>query len=144
MTAAADSAGRGRDGRTAMLKSLFQMVEEFHQAFGVPAPRTPCIPGDDILLLRCELIKEEFREYFEASFEGDIIKTADALADLAYVVIGTAVAHGLARFDEIFAEVHRSNMSKLGADGKPIYRADGKVLKGPNFTPPDIASLVKL
>ena len=121
------------------MRRAFDAVVEFHRAYGVPVPEEPCIPPAEIIDLREALIREELEEYLVAARSGDIVETADALADLAYVVIGSAVAHGLGRFDEIFAEVHRSNMSKLGADGKPIYREDGKVLKGPNFTPPSLA-----
>jgi predicted HAD superfamily Cof-like phosphohydrolase len=123
--------------------SMFDMVREFHRAFGVPAPDAPCLPSRVILDLRSNLIFEELGEYETAVVTGDVTAVADALADLAYVVIGTAVAHGLTQFDAIFAEVHRSNMSKLGADGKPIHRSDGKVLKGPNFTSPNLAPLLK-
>ena len=125
------------------MKDAYRMVAEFHRAFGVDAPDVPCIPSDEVKRLRHSLIFEEFSEYAQAAYAGDIVKIADALADLAYVVIGTAVAHGLTRFDEIFSEVHRANLSKLGHDGKPIYRQDGKVLKGGNYSPPDLAPLLR-
>lgn len=87
-------------------------------------------------------IREELEEYRGAARRGDLVGIADALADLAYVVIGAAVAHGLTRFPEIFAEIHRSNMSKLGVDGNPLLRADGKVLKSPDYSPPDLERFV--
>lgn len=124
------------------MKTAVEKVTEFHLAYGQAAPDKAIPLPDDILMLRVRLIGEEFSEYREAAFRGDLVEIADALADLAYVVVGTAVAHGLVRFDEIFAEVHRSNMSKLGADGKPVLREDGKVLKGPGFSPPDLAPLI--
>jgi predicted HAD superfamily Cof-like phosphohydrolase len=82
---------------------------------------------------------EESMEYLDSK---DIVQVADALADQMYILIGTIMAHGLQdKFEEIFAEVHRSNMSKL-ENGKAIYREDGKVLKGKDYTPPDIASII--
>lgn len=125
------------------MKDAYRMVAEFHRAFGVDAPERPCIPSDEVKQLRHSLIFEEFSEYAQAAYAGDIVEIADALADLAYVVIGTAVSFGLTRFDEIFAEVHRSNMSKLGPDGKPIYRWDGKVMKPDGWVGPQIEALLK-
>ncbi len=125
------------------MKDAYRMVAEFHRAFGVDAPEKPATPSTEVVKLRWELMNEELAEYIVAVASHDDVGIADALADLAYVVIGTAVAHGLTRFDEIFQEVHRSNMSKLGSDGKPIYRPDGKVMKGDNYSPPDLAALVK-
>lgn len=113
-----------------------EMVREFHQSYGVDAPLSPTHLLRKRQELRFALIDEEFREYREANSLENIAKE---LADLLYVVLGTAVEHGIVKFDEIFSEVHRSNMSKLGEDGKPIYREDGKVLKGPNYTPPDLS-----
>ena len=125
------------------MKDAYRMVAEFHRAFGVDAPDAPCIPSDEVKRLRHSLIFEEFSEYAQAAYAGDIVKIADALADLAYVVIGTAVAHGITRFDEIFAEVHRANLDKTWPDGKVRYRDDGKVLKPPGWTAPDIAPLLR-
>ena len=126
------------------MNQAFKMVAEFHRAFGHPAPEAPCIPPDERLLLRMEMMLEEIREYVEAVTSGDIEAASRELADIAYVVIGTAVECGMTRFGDIFAEVHRANMSKLGEDGRPIYRPDGKVLKGPNFRPPDIRHLLRV
>jgi len=120
----------------------FEMITEFHRAYGQAAPAEPTLLPEGVQDLRYRLIYEELREYEEAVKAGDLVDIADALADLVYVVVGTAVAHGLTRFDEIFAEVHRSNMSKLGDDGKPIIRFDGKVLKGPKYTPPVLGPLL--
>jgi predicted HAD superfamily Cof-like phosphohydrolase len=119
------------------------MVREFHKAFGVPAPLRPTLLLPQRQMLRERLIREEFGEYQRAADAGDLVAIADALADLAYVVRGAAVEHGLVRFDEIFAEVHRANMSKLREDGKPVVRHDGKILKSGLYTPPDIAPLLK-
>lgn len=115
----------------------FQMVKDFHQAFGINAPLFPSNLSHDRQELRQDLIEEEYSELQGAMYADDPIGIADGLADLLYVVYGTAVEYGI-DIDEVFKEVHRSNMSKLDADGKPILREDGKVLKGPNFSPPDI------
>lgn len=120
------------------MRDAFAKVSEFHRAFGVPNPSEPTTISLGRFELRNKLIEEEYQEYKDAVALGDLSGIADALADLAYVVIGTAVEHGLVRFGEMFDEVQRSNMSKLGADGKPMYREDGKVIKGPNFSTPDL------
>jgi predicted HAD superfamily Cof-like phosphohydrolase len=121
----------------------FEMVREFHEAFGVDAPSAPTALTVERQMLRFALIEEEYSEYREAVVEPDgMDHVAKELADLLYVVLGTAVEHGITRFDEIFAEVHRSNMSKLGDDGRPVYRDDGKVLKGPRYTTADIKHLL--
>lgn len=141
-----------------------ELVREFHQAFGHPIAEGPTTPDDEVRALRCRLIVEEALEFVQASgfsisvngtpieearlrmapsHDPDLPEVADALADLSYVTIGAALVYGFP-FDKCFREVHRSNMSKLGDDGKPVYRADGKVLKGPNFTPPDLTSILML
>lgn len=124
------------------MKDAFEKVAAFHRAYGVDAPTTATLADEETQKLRVKLISEEFTEYQDAVAAGDLALIADAVADLAYVVVGTAVAHGLVRFGDIFAEVHRSNMSKLGEDGKPIRRDDGKVLKGPNWSPPQLEPLL--
>lgn len=130
--------------------SPYLMVEEFHKKFGVPIGVEPT---EELNNLRSKLIYEEFNEVEEEMFPIDTVPTdrgnmeielpvnkvklAKELADLMYVTIGTAVTFGLP-LEQVFAEVHRSNMSKLGEDGKPIYREDGKVLKGPNYFEPKL------
>ncbi len=91
--------------------------------------------------LRIDLISEELEELDLALTNKDIVEVADALTDLLYVVYGAGHAFGI-DLDECFTEVHESNMSKLGEDGKPIYREDGKVLKGPNYFPPNLEEIV--
>lgn len=118
------------------------MVREFHKAFGHPISDVPtCLPTarSD---LRSELIREELKEYDEAVAEGDVVKIADALSDLLYVTHGAALEHGIP-INECFWEVHKSNMSKLGDDGLPIYREDGKILKGPNYQPPNLKDILE-
>jgi predicted HAD superfamily Cof-like phosphohydrolase len=117
------------------------MVREFHEKFGLPIRDTPDPCSDDERYLREGLIREEFSEYMEASYDADIIGIADALADLAYVVYGAALTHGI-DLDAVLAEVHRSNMAKLQADGSVRRRADGKVLKPEGWTPPNIAEVL--
>jgi len=122
-----------------------RMLEEFHRIFGAhmeTAPTATLTP--ETVALRVSLIQEELNEYREAAEAGDLIEIADALSDLMYVVLGTYVAHGLQDVAEaLFAEVHRSNMSKLDAAGAVIYRADGKVLKSDRWTPPDLAPILE-
>jgi predicted HAD superfamily Cof-like phosphohydrolase len=90
---------------------------------------------------RISFLQEEFDEYVEAARAGDLAAVADALADMVYVIHGTALAYGIP-LDEVVAEVHRSNMTKLGADGRPILRTDGKVVKGPGYAAPEIAAVI--
>ncbi len=119
-------------------------VREFHRTYGVLSAEQPHIPDADICALRIALIQEELDELKEAFDDGDIVAVADALGDLTVVVDGTYDSCGLARHKEaISAEIHASNMSKLGEDGKPIHREDGKVLKGPNIFPPDLEKVLK-
>lgn len=118
------------------------LVKEFHETYGVPAPRDiePQIIAEREELRR-KLITEEFKEVIEAFDAGDVENLAKELSDLIYVVYGTAIEFGIP-LDDVLAEVHNSNMSKLGPDGLPIYREDGKVLKGPDYYEPDVASIL--
>jgi predicted HAD superfamily Cof-like phosphohydrolase len=121
------------------------MLEEFHRVFGahIEAAPTADLP-EEVINLRISLIQEELDEYREAAEARDLVGIADALSDLMYVVLGTYVSHGLQDVAEpLFAEVHRSNMSKLDAEGRVIYRADGKVLKSNLWTPPDLESVLE-
>lgn len=120
-------------------------VKEFHEAFGIQNNEAPTAHlSKEEIQLRFDLIKEENEEYLEAANNGDIIEIADALGDQLYILCGTMLKHGLQhKMEEVFNEIQRSNMSKLGADGKPIYREDGKVMKGPNYFKPDIKSILE-
>lgn len=126
---------------------MLDKVAEFHKCFGAAIAARPSLPdestADGLALrkLRRKLVREEFNEFLAAEDDNDLVEIADACADLLYVILGTAVSYGIP-LDEIFDEVHRSNMSKLGEDGKPIYREDGKVLKSASFSPPDIAGIL--
>jgi len=119
-------------------------VAEFHSAFDLPMRQFPSTEtGDDLAKLRVALLEEEVGEFVTASEKGDLIGIADALADIVYVVYGTALTYGI-DLDSVLREVHRSNMSKLAADGRPLLREDGKVLKSERYFPPDIASVLGL
>lgn len=118
-----------------------QQLREFHETFGHPAPDKPTLIDPALAEFRWDIFWEEYEEYLLAEQNGDIIEIADALGDMAYILFGTATVHGI-DLSPVFDEIHRSNMSKLGEDGKPIYREDGKVLKGPNYFRPNIASII--
>lgn len=122
-------------------RNSYELVKEFHQKFGHPAPRSPRIIADNRANLRVELISEELRELVEAVQDGDLVAIADALGDLDYVVNGAAIEYGI-DLPAITAEIHRSNMTKLGPDGKPIYREDGKILKGEDYEPPRLEPIL--
>lgn len=115
----------------------FDKVRLFMEAFGQEVKRTPEFPTEETAKLRIELIVEELNELIDAKEDKDLIGIADALTDILYVTYGAGHAFGL-DLDACFREVQRSNMSKLGEDGKPIYREDGKVLKGPNYSEPNL------
>jgi len=123
--------------------SNFKKVKEFHETYKCEIRETPTWPVDSLIKLRISLIEEELRELKEAINDSDIVEVADALTDLLYVTYGAGLCFGV-ELDNCFDEVHRSNMSKLGEDGLPIYRDDGKVLKGPNFFQPDLKKVLKL
>ena len=118
----------------------FEKVAEFMTTFGQDVIRQPKLTG--VSELRYDLIREELSELREALDNKDIVGVADALTDILYVTYGAGHAFGI-NLDKCFAEVQRSNMSKLGEDGRPIYRDDGKVLKGPKYSPPDLESIIK-
>lgn len=120
-----------------MTKSNFEQVREFHRAFGLPIETEPQLVDTDTHELRKTLIHEEYEEVMEAMDDLDLENMAKEFVDLLYVVYGAALCYGL-DLDKCFEEVHRSNMSKLGVDGKPIYRQDGKVLKGPSYFKADM------
>jgi predicted HAD superfamily Cof-like phosphohydrolase len=119
-------------------------VNEFHQAFGVNVLENPQIPQKERCELRQNILQEEVDELKKAWEEGNIVEVADALADIHYVLMGTVLEFGLQdKYEEIFREVHRSNMSKLDMNGKPVYREDGKVIKSELYTKPEIADILE-
>lgn len=117
----------------------FDKVAEFMRTFGQDVEEEPI--WTSVSNLRYRLIYEELGELREALDNRDIVEVADALTDLLYVVYGAGHSFGI-NLDKCFEEVHNSNMSKLGEDGKPIRREDGKVLKGPNFREPNLKDLL--
>lgn len=125
------------------LWKMLDLVEEFHSRFDRPNRYRPTLLDGDESTLRHSLMEEENDEYRQAAEFENLVEVADSLGDQLYVLLGTILAHGLqGKIVEIFDEIHRSNMSKLGADGRSIHRADGKVMKGPNYTPPDIKRIL--
>lgn len=117
-------------------------VKEFHETYGAYISEESKLPDPSIRELRKALLQEEFDEYMKAEEDNDLVEIADALGDMMYIIYGTAISYGIP-LDDIFNEIHASNMSKLGEDGKPIRREDGKILKGPKFFRPDIAKFLK-
>lgn len=126
------------------LHAKISAVQHFHEVFGIGNEETPTAHlGEDGHMLRFNLMREENEEYLEACRNGDLVEIADALGDMMYILFGTICKHGLQKqMAEVFDEIHRSNMSKLGADGMPIYREDGKVLKGEGYFRPDIRAIL--
>lgn len=128
----------------------FDLVKQFMNTFGQEVKSSPAWPNSKVVNLRNDLISEEYQELVQAvkdyqygkiCHKQALVEVADALTDLLVVVYGTGHAYGI-DLDACFQEVQRSNMSKLGEDGKPIYREDGKILKGPNFSKPDLESVI--
>ena len=119
----------------------FELVGDFMEAFGQDVQLEPTWPDFNTRELRLELIQEELDELSDAVADRDMIQIADALTDLLYVIYGAGHAFGI-DLDECFQEVHASNMSKLGENGRPIYREDGKVMKGPGYFEPDLEGIL--
>lgn len=127
------------------MQDKIKAVSLFHNAFGIGFSETQQADlGESKNNLRFNLMDEENKEYLEAAINNDMVEVADALGDMLYILCGTIIEHGMQhKIEEVFNEIQRSNMSKLGADGKPIYREDGKVLKGPNYFKPNIAEILE-
>lgn len=128
-----------------MIKKELNAVQLFHEAFGIEVNEKPTIDlSEKIKELRYNLMKEENEEYLEAVQNNDLVEVADALGDMLYILCGTILTHGMQyKITEVFEEIQRSNMSKLDSDGNPIYREDGKVMKGPNYFKPNIEAILK-
>ncbi|WP_417885696.1 hypothetical protein [Zunongwangia sp.] len=126
------------------MKKYLEAVQKFHETFGlgVSEDMKPSL-GNAKNKLRYELMKEENEEYLEAAENNDLVEVADALGDMLYILCGTILEHGMQhKIVEVFEEIQESNMSKLGKDGKPIYREDGKVMKGPDYFKPNIKKIL--
>lgn len=121
---------------------IARQVGEFHRRYELPIRTSPtAVVGGPQTDLRLALIEEEVGELREAALAGDLVGIADALADIVYVAYGSAHVYGI-DLDEVLEEVHTSNMTKLGADGRPERREDGKILKGPGYRAPDVKSVL--
>jgi predicted HAD superfamily Cof-like phosphohydrolase len=131
---------KGR-GETMMEGTNFELVSDFMYIFNQEVREYAELPDRATQELRLDLIHEEVEELEEGIRNADIVEIADALTDILYVVYGAGHAFGI-DLDDCFAEVQRSNMSKLGPDGKPMYREDGKVMKGPNYSEPDLTFIL--
>ena len=126
------------------MKDKILAVKKFHETFKIGYLNSPEADlGIEKNTLRYNLMKEENDEYFEAANNGDLVEVADALGDMLYILCGTILEHGMEhKIEEVFDEIQRSNMSKLSENGTPIYRDDGKILKGPNYFKPRIAEIL--
>ncbi len=125
------------------LYEKIKSVEEFHEVFKIGNASEITLVDERDYTLRYNLIKEENEEYLEACKNGDIIEIADALGDQLYILFGTILKHGLQhKIEEVYDEIHRSNMSKLDEEGLPIYREDGKILKSNLYFRPNIKSVL--
>ena len=127
-----------------MIKKPIEAVIKFHEAYGLGIENKPQANlSEKIVELRYNLMKEENEEYLQAAQDNDLIEIGDALGDMLYILCGTIIAHGFQdKMEAIFEEIQRSNMSKLDTDGKPIYREDGKVMKGPNYFKPNLEKII--
>lgn len=127
------------------MQKQLNAVKLFHETFGLGVS-TEMKANLGMLKneLRFNLMKEENEEYLEAVQNNDLVEIADALGDMLYILCGTIVEHGLQhKIEAVFDEIQRSNMSKLDENGKPIYREDGKVMKGANYFKPDFTQILK-
>ena len=127
------------------MKHQLNSVKKFHQVYKLTYSDLPTAKiKKETIKLRYNLMAEENQEYFDAANNDDLVEVADALGDMLYILCGTILSHGMQyKISEVFEEIQLSNMSKLGTDGKPIYREDGKVLKGPSYFKPDIKSILE-
>ncbi|MGB2129195.1 MAG: hypothetical protein ACPHXR_06920 [Flavicella sp.] len=126
------------------MKDKIKAVQAFHTAFKLGYKEIPTANlGTAKNNLRFNLMAEENEEYLEAAQNNDLVEVADALGDMLYILCGTIIEHGMQhKIEEVFEEIQRSNMSKLDSNGEPIYREDGKVLKGPNYFKPNIKKIL--
>ena len=121
--------------------SNFEKVKTFMMTFGQEVKESASFPDENITKLRLKLIKEELEELEQALNDKNLLEVADALTDILYVTYGAGHSFGI-NLDACFEEVQRSNMSKLDEDGKPIYNEYGKVMKGPNFSKPNLKQFI--
>ena len=127
------------------MKKQIDSVKKFHETYKIGYSNSPLANlGSNKNSLRFNLMDEENKEYLEAANNNDMIEVADALGDMLYILCGTIIEHGMQDLiEDVFDEIQKSNMSKLGLDGNPIYREDGKVMKGPNYFKPNFSKFFK-
>ena len=127
-----------------MITNAIEQVKEFADTFNIEYSDDMNANIDESIIdLRFRLMQEENLEYLEAAKNKDIVEIADALGDILYILCGTILAHGLQhKIVEVFNEIQRSNMSKLDVNGQPVFREDGKILKGPNYFQPKIKEIL--
>ena len=126
------------------LEDKINLVATFHDTFKIGNRMEPTADIGGEYRLRYDLLKEENDEYLEACENNDLVEIADALGDQLYILFGTVLRHGLQhKIEEVFDEIQRSNMSKLDKDGNPIFRADGKILKGEGYFKPEIKEILE-
>jgi predicted HAD superfamily Cof-like phosphohydrolase len=126
------------------MDNKLELVKEFMKVFDDHISKEPSLVPQKVYELRYKLLKEENEEYLKACERGNLVQILDAVTDMLYVLYGTIIAHGFESIiDKAFEEVHESNMSKLGENDKPIKRADGKIIKGPNYFPPNLSKFIK-
>jgi predicted HAD superfamily Cof-like phosphohydrolase len=124
------------------MKNLIDKVEEFNTAFNLPIRKQATNLNRNEIVFQYRLLLEELEEYADAAADGDLVEVADAIGDMLYVLLGTAISHGIQdKLEAIFNEIHRSNMSKL-EDGKPLHNEYGKVIKSSSYSPPNIKFLL--
>ena len=128
-----------------MITNPIEQVKEFADTFNIEYSDDMNVNIDESTIdLRFRLMQEENQEYLEAAKNKDIVEVADALGDILYILCGTILTHGLQhKIVEVFNEIQRSNMSKLDINGKPVFREDGKILKGPNYFKPNIKEILE-
>ena len=126
------------------MRIQLNQVKEWCEATDISVPTGPTNISSERTHLRFNLMAEENTEYLEACTAGDTVEIADALGDMLYILLGTMLEHGMQDYMvRVFTEIHRSNMSKMGKDGKPILREDGKILKGPDYFRPNIIKIIE-
>lgn len=126
------------------LHDKIKSVAEFHEVFKIGNAERLTLIDEKEYMLRFNLMKEETEEYLEACKKGDIVEIADALGDQLYILFGTILKHGLQhKIEEVYDEIHRSNMSKLDENGQPIFREDGKILKSSLYFKPSIREILE-
>lgn len=126
------------------MEKQIEAVKLFHETFQIENGVTPRLLPEQDWYLRAKLLAEELEEYADACENNDIVEIADALGDQLYILLGTILRHGLQdKIVEVFEEIQRSNMSKLDENGQPIFNADHKIMKGPNYTRPDLKSILE-